>query len=88
MVRARDRTGEGFPQIHCAYESHPMYGILIVPREMAYTRCDSDLHPMPFDHVGMVQVKGPDEDPYLWAMARILAASAEFSERQSFYQGQ
>jgi pimeloyl-ACP methyl ester carboxylesterase len=88
LLRARDRNGDGFPQFHCAYETLPMHGVLVVPREMAYTRCDTDLHPMPFDHSGMVKVTGRDADPYLWSMARVLDASREFSERQSLWEGQ
>jgi pimeloyl-ACP methyl ester carboxylesterase len=88
LLRARDRNGEAFPQFHCAYETLPMHGVLVVPREMAYTRCDTDLHPMPFDHAGMVKVIGRDTDPYLWTMARVLDASREFAERQSLWVGQ
>jgi hypothetical protein len=43
---------------------------------------------MPFDHSGMVKVTGCDADPYLWTMARVLDASREFAERQSFSGGQ
>jgi hypothetical protein len=45
---------------------------------MAYTRCDTDLHPMPS---GMVKVTGRDADPYLRTIARVLGASRELAER-------
>jgi len=88
LIRARDREGESFPQVHCAYETLPMHGVLVVPREMANTRCDTDLHPMPYDHSGMAQARGRDIDPYLWTMARILDSAREVAEHESLWVGQ
>jgi len=88
LLRARDRDRTPFPQIHCAYETLAMDGVIVVPREMANTRCDSDLHPMPYDHSGMVTPMGRDVDPYLWTMARTLNASQDVAERESLWIGQ
>ncbi len=88
LLRARDRERTPFPQVHCAYETLAMDGVLVVPREMANTRCDSDLHPMPYDHSGMVSPRGRDLDPYLWTMARTLDASQAVAERESLWIGQ
>jgi pimeloyl-ACP methyl ester carboxylesterase len=88
LLRQRDKSFEIFPQVHCAYETLKMFGILVVPREMANTRCDSTLYPMPFNHTDMTKVTRTDEDPYLWTMARVLDAASDFSERQSLGAGQ
>jgi len=88
LLRARDREHNPFPQVHCAYETLAMDGVIVVPREMANTRCDSDLHPMPCDHSGMVSPRGHDLDPYLWTMARTLDASQAVAERESLWIGQ
>jgi pimeloyl-ACP methyl ester carboxylesterase len=88
LLRARDREGTPFPEVHCAYETLAMDGVIVVPREMANTRCDSDLHPMPYDHSGMASARGRDVDPYLWAMARTFDASQDVAERESLWIGQ
>ncbi len=82
---ARDRARERFPQAHCAYETLPTGPELVVPREMATTHCDSDLHPMPFNHLGMTKTRGRDTDPYLWTMTRVIEASREVAERESLW---
>ena len=43
----RDRARARFPRVHCAYETLPLHGVLVVPRELAYSRSDGELLPMP-----------------------------------------
>lgn len=70
----RDRARARFPRAYCAYERMPLLGTLVVPRELAYTRSDSDPYPMPFDHHGMSTPTSRDKDPYEWTMARVQEA--------------
>jgi pimeloyl-ACP methyl ester carboxylesterase len=82
LMISRDQAKARFPRVHCAYETLAMDGVLVVPREMANTRCDALLHSMPFDHLGMVTPTGQDADPYLWVMTRILESTAEDEVRK------
>jgi pimeloyl-ACP methyl ester carboxylesterase len=82
MMISRDQAKARFPRVHCAYETQATYGVLVVPREMANTRCDAPLYSMPFDHFGMVTPTQQDADPYLWVMKRILEATAEDEVRK------
>lgn len=82
LMISRDEAKIRFPRVHCAYETLETNGVLIVPREMANTRCDGLLHPMPFDHSGMVTPTRRDADPYLWVMKRILEATEEDEVRK------
>ena len=82
LMISRDKAKARFPRVHCAYETLETYGLLVVPREMANTRCDDLLHPMPFDHFGVVTPTRRDADPYLWVMTRILDATAEDEVRK------
>ena len=82
LMISRDEAKIRFPRVHCAYETLGTNGVLIVPREMANTRCDGLLHPMPFDHSGMVTPTRRDADPYLWVMKRILEATEEDDVRK------
>ncbi len=71
----RDERKRRFPKVFCAYETLPSdVGGFIVPREMASSRCDSPMQPMPFGHSGLVEVKALDQDPYRWAVLRVLDA--------------
>lgn len=76
LLRRDGRRGR-FPKTFCAYEALPLYELdLVVPRQMANTRCDSTLHPMPFNHRSLVEFTKKDHDPYQWTMARILEADS------------
>jgi tetratricopeptide (TPR) repeat protein len=66
-----------YPQAFCAYETQKTLGALVVPRELATTTCDRPLRPMPFNHFTITTVSTPDQDPYLWTMARILEVGEE-----------
>jgi len=82
FLRARDGVRARFPRIHCAYETLPTATVLVVPREMAASRCDSDLQAMPFNHSGLARPTGRDVNPYLWAMAKISEASDEVASKR------
>ena len=82
LMISRDEAKARFPRVHCAYETLETNGVFVVPREMANTRCDGLLHPMPFDHFGVVTPTRRDADPYLWVMTRILDATAEDEVRK------
>ena len=71
LMDDRDKAQAGFPRAHCAYETRPTAGTLIVPREFASSRCDNVLHPLDFDHPGLAKPTGYNKDPYLWVMAKI-----------------
>jgi tetratricopeptide (TPR) repeat protein len=83
LMLRRDEKRARFPRIHCAYETQETYGTLVVPREMAYTRCDAPLYPMPFNHSGMATPTQRNTDPYLWVMKRILEADTENERRRN-----
>lgn len=87
LIEDRDKAEVRFPRASCAFETKPtsMEGwcflicpaVWVVPREMANSRCDGVLHPMPFDHHGVVIATQRDVDPYLWAMTRIQEVNHE-----------
>jgi tetratricopeptide (TPR) repeat protein len=71
--------GSHVPKVYCAYETQPMkigwwpfkYDLLVVPREMASSRCDGGMQSMPFDHHGIVEATKAGEEPYAWVSQRI-----------------
>ena len=76
LIDDRDMAKAAFPRVFCAYETQVTGGLLIVPREFAYSRCDSRLHPLPFDHFEMAKPTAYNQDPYLWVMAQIRESGA------------
>ena len=81
LLDARDLRRERFPRVHCAYETEPyktqlLSTILIVPRERAASRSDTELQALPFDHHGIAAPTSVDKDPYAWTMARVAEAGA------------
>ena len=72
LLQDRDMARASFPKAHCAYETLKTGPSIVVPRQMATSRCDGQLYPMPTDHSGLTTPTGQEDDPYLWAMTRIL----------------
>ena len=81
LVEDRDKAKGEFPRAYCAYETlkaekFNIPSVLVVPRELATSRCDGPLHPMPFDHLSIAEPTRMDDDPYLWTMAKIVEAGS------------
>jgi len=55
LMRERDAQLQLFPQSFCAYETKPTYGIVVVSRVYAATRCDENPFPVDEDHAGVVK---------------------------------
>jgi tetratricopeptide (TPR) repeat protein len=83
LITDRDMAKVRFPRVHCAYETQETFGVLVVPREMANTRCDGTLQPLPFHHHGVAIPTSRDTDPYLWVMARVLEVNEEAKMRRN-----
>ena len=84
LIEDRDAAKVEYPQAFCAYETHPIRFELVVPKELASSRCDEPLYLMPFDHFRMALPTQRNEDPYLWAMGKILdAGSSGITRRQA-----
>ena len=75
LLRDRDAEFELFPQSFCAYEKKPTYGIMVVNRVYATTRCDENPFPVDENHEGIVKPSSNDADIYKWAKARIQQTS-------------
>ena len=71
LIEDRDSANAESPRAYCAYETLELSYVLVVPREMAASRCDGVLQAMPFNHSGMAEPTKRDADPYLWAMGKI-----------------
>jgi len=71
LMRERDAQLQLFPQSFCAYETKPTYGIVVVSRVYAATRCDENPFPVDEDHAGVVKPVSKDADIYKWARSRI-----------------
>ncbi|MCA9458747.1 MAG: tetratricopeptide repeat protein, partial [Nitrospira sp.] len=82
LLIARDETKAKYPRAYCAYETLPTKGVLLVPREMATSRCDGPPQPLPFNHESISIANDPEEDPYLWVMKNIRDADHEGRELQ------
>lgn len=81
FMLVRDKARARFPRVYCAYETLPTNGVFVVPREMANTRCDSPLHPMPFNHLNVAVPTLKNADPYFWVMSRIMEANEVAEQR-------
>ena len=82
LMEDRDRGNGFFPRVYCAYETLPSGVSIIVPREMTTSRCDGPPQPMQLNHSDLATPKGKDDDPYLWAMARLKEASDIASKKR------
>ncbi len=71
LLQDRDKAGSTYPKAHCAYETLKTGATIVVPRQMATSRCDGLLYPMPTNHPGLTTPTGQEDDPYLWVMASI-----------------
>lgn len=71
LLQDRDKAGATYPKAHCAYETLKTGATIVVPRQMATSRCDGLLHPMPTNHPGLTTPTGQEDDPYLWVMTSI-----------------
>ena len=76
LIEDRDRSKGEFPRAYCAYETSSAGSLVMVPGELAASRCDGASHPMPLNHMGMSVPTTMDHDPYLWTMAKIVEAGA------------
>ena len=74
LIEDRDKAKGEFPRAYCAYETGKVGPLLVVPRELAFSRCDGGQHSMPFNHLGIAEPTMMDDDPYLWTMAKIVEA--------------
>lgn len=82
LIEDRDKAKRGFPRAYCAYETLKVGPLSIVPRELAASRCDGPLYPMPFEHLTIAEPTRMDDDPYLWTMAKIVEAGASGETRR------
>lgn len=75
-IRLMDERGESqFPRAFCAYEMRPYrLGYIVVPREAAYSRCDT-FTGLDLDHSDLAVPGMREKDPYDWAMGAILRTS-------------
>lgn len=76
LLRDRDTQFQLFPQSFCAYETKPTYGIMVISRVYATTRCDENPFPVDEDHTGIVKPASKDADVYKWVQHRIQQTSA------------
>lgn len=72
LMRERRNSQAKYPQAFCAYETRPTAGAMIVSRTNAITSCDSDFHPMAYNHVDLVKPASHTDPRYVWTRARIL----------------
>ena len=82
LMEDRIKTKEMFPLAYCAYETLKTGLWLVVPRELAASRCDEPLYPMPFNHSDMAQPTSVENDPYLWVMGKIQEAGTTGVKRR------
>ena len=83
LIEDRDKAKGEFPRTYCAYETGKVGPLVMVPRELAASRCDGLLHPMPFNHLDITEPTTMDDDPYLWTMAKIVGAGATVEMRRN-----
>jgi hypothetical protein len=76
LLRDRDAQFQQFPQSFCAYETKPTYGIIVVSRVYAATRCDQNPFPVDEDHAAIVKPASKEADIYKWVQSRIQQTSA------------
>jgi tetratricopeptide (TPR) repeat protein len=82
LIEDRDKARGEFPRAYCSYETVRVGPLVIVPRELAASRCDGPLYPMPFNHLDITEPTTMDDDPYLWTMAKIVEAGATVEMRR------
>jgi len=82
LIEDRDAARGAFPKVYCAYETEKTFFSRVVARELAASRCDGGIKPMPLKHENLATPKSKDDDPYLWAMAGIYEAGVIAQERK------
>ncbi|TKB95671.1 MAG: tetratricopeptide repeat protein [Nitrospira sp.] len=83
LMDNRDKVKAEFPRVYCAYETRKSGPVWVVPKELASSRCDGPLYPMPFHHFGMAKPSRSDDDPYRWTMGKILEAGVSEVTRRN-----
>lgn len=81
LLRDRDGAGELFPRAYCAYETRPLASFMVVSRVYATTRCDATPYAIDVDHARIAKPASRDDDPYPWALARVVETAALASPR-------
>lgn len=87
LIEDRDKAKGEYLRAYCAYETLKVERFsvptaLIVPRELANSRCDGPLYPMPFDHLTISEVTSVNDDRHLWTMAKVEEAGANAAARR------